>query len=288
MKKLIIFCLSLYLVSCATSSDAPTTEDAAGSNNSESSSGSTVDTKPVTEAAKGEKSDDKPAPPPVAVSMYASLNDAIKSQNDDGIQKAASDILMQNPKDIRGLNALAVVNYKKGRYEAAQYLLNKAIAANGNSSELYGNLGLVYLAKNDRKEAVKQFRKALQVNPQDAIAGANLGSIYIQEKDYNKASLALEIAVKKGLKDPKILTNYAITLAATGKTKEAADMYEKILKDNASNKEAMLNFAILQIEVLQKNKEGLDLLNRLKFVGAPLESRETIKSLEIKAKAGLQ
>ncbi|MBC7467126.1 MAG: tetratricopeptide repeat protein [Bdellovibrio sp.] len=287
MKKLILFCLSFYLVSCATSSDSPTVEDAAGSNGSESTA-SAPETKSGTESAKAQKPDDKPAPPSVAVSMYAALNDGIKSQNDDGIQKAASEILMQNPKDIRGLNALAVLNYKKGRYEAAQYLLNKAIAVNGNSSELFGNLGLVYLAKSDRKEAVKQFRKALQVNPQDAIAGANLGSIYIQEKDYNKASLALEVPVKKGMKDPKILTNYAITLAATGNTKEAADMYEKILKDNASNKEAMLNFAILQIEVLQKNKEGLDLLNRLKFVGAPLEARETIKSLENKAKAGLQ
>jgi hypothetical protein len=39
---------------------------------------------------------------------------------------------------------------------------------------------------------------------------------------------------------------------------------------------------------MQKNKEGLDLLNRLKFVGAPPEVRDTIKNLENKAKAGLQ
>lgn len=287
MKKLIIFCLSLYLVSCATSG---------GSDSSETSSENTVtETTPTADTSirepmkpVEEKVEEKVQPAPVAVSMYTALNDAVKSQSDESIQKAASEILMQNPKDIRGLNALAMVNYKRGRFEAAQYLLNKAIGVSATTSELHSNLGLVLLAKNEKKEAVRSFRKALDVNSKDAIAGANLGSIYVQEKDYNKALFALEIPVKKGMKDAKILNNYAIALAATGKTKDAADIYEKILKENASQREVMLNYSILLIEDLQKNKEGLDLLNRLKFVGAPAEARDTIKNLENKAKAGLQ
>lgn len=292
MKKLIILCLSLYLVSCATSSEHATNDEGSSPNSNENLAVQTeqkaAEEKPATESKQEVKAEEKPAPPPVSVSMYSNLNDAIKAQTDDSIQKAASDILMQNPKDIRGLNALAIVNYKKGRLEAAQYLLNKAIGISPNTSELYGNLGLVQLAKNDRKEAVKLFRKAIELNSKDAISGANLGSIYVQEKDYNKAVLALEIPYKKGMKDSKILNNYAIALAATGKAKDAADIYEKILKDNPSQREVMLNYSILLIENMQKNKEGLDLLNRLKFVGAPAEARDTIKNLENKAKAGLQ
>ena len=149
-------------------------------------------------------------------------------------------------------------------------------------------MGLVLLEKNERREAIKYFRKAIEINPQNAIAGANVGAIYVREKDYNKAILSLEIAVKNGIKDYKTMGNYAVALAATGKTREAADIYERLIRDNPSQKEIMLNYSILLIEEMQKYKEGLDLLNRLKFVGSAPESRQVIKELEIKAKAGLQ
>lgn len=231
--------------------------------------------------------DEKIVPVVIPNSVYSTLNDAIKNQNDEAIKKISMEILTQNSKDLKALNSLAMVYYKKGRMEAAQFLLTKGIAAHPTSSELQSNLGLIYLAKNERRDAAKAFRKALEINPKDIVAGANLGAIYSQEKDYIKAAIALEFPVKRGTKDPKIMNNYAIALSATGRAKEGAEYYEKVLKDNPSHKEAMLNYAISLIENLQKNKEGLDLLNRLKFVGAPQDAREVIKNLENKAKAGL-
>lgn len=281
MKKFLVLFIALFVFSCSSTNENSTEVPITSENVPESAADAAVSTDEP-------QAEEKASPPPVAVSMYAALNDAIKVQNDDAIQKASSDILTQNPKDIRALNSLAIVYYKRGRFEAAQFLLLKAIAANGSSSELHSNMGLVQLAKNERRDAIKSFRKALELNPQDAVAAANVGSIYVAEKDYNKAALSLEISVRKGMKDPKIMNNYAIALTATGRVKEAGEIYEKLLKDNPSHREAMLNYSILLIENMQKHKEGLDLLNRLKFVGAPPESRDTIKNLENKAKAGLQ
>ena len=294
MKYLILALLSLHLLSCSSeptqggksSSANELAETQISGSGSEISPTETAEQNSVNRVA--EKSEPRSASQLVTTSLYSSLNEAIKIQNDDGIQKASSEILTQNSKDPRALNALALYHYKKGHFEAAQFLLNKAIAANPTLSELYGNLGLVQLAKNDRRDAIKTYRKALELNPQDAIAGANLGSLYIQDKDYNKAYLSLEIPIKKGMKETKILNNYAIASVGVGKVKEAADIYEKLLKENPSHREVMLNYSILLIENMQKNKEGLDLLNRLKFIGAPQEAHDTIKNLEIKAKAGLQ
>lgn len=283
MKKYLLILAAIYLSSCSSSpveKSEDFVEDSYANTNAEA-----VESKPVLakdEIAEMQKEET------VEVSLYDNLNQAVKQQNDEKIQKACSEILTQNSKDIKALNALAMVYYKKARFEAAQYLLNKAIAAEPKSSDLYGNLALVQLAKNERRDAIKSFRKALELNSQDALAGANLGAIYVQEKDFNKAILALEIPVKKGMKDHKILNNYAISLAANGKSKEASEIYQNILKDNPSHKEVMLNYSILLIEEMQKYKEGLDLLNRLKFVGTASESRQIIKDLEVKAKAGLQ
>jgi len=282
MKKIALLCLIYLFSGCASESKK---EEVSTTSESPTNAAQSVEAKPV--LAKEDAVDIKKTEK-IADSQYSKLNEAIKNQNDEAIQTSASEILTQNPKDVRALNALGLLYYKKGRFEAAQYLLNKALNANSNSAEIYGNLGVVYLAKGERREAIKAFRKALEINPKDALVGANLGSIYVQEKDFNKALMSLEIAVKNGMKDPKVMNNYAITLTANGKVKEASEIFEKILKDNPSQKEAMLNYSILLIEEMQKYKEGLDLLNRLKFVGVGSESRQVIKDLENRAKAGLQ
>lgn len=216
------------------------------------------------------------------------LTEAVRAQNDDGISQATTEILTQNPKDVRALNALAMVYYKRGRYEAAEYLINKGMAIDSNRAELYSNLGLIRMAQGEKREAIKAFRKGLELNNNDAVIGANLGSIYVKEKDYSKAELALEIPVRKGTKDMKTLNNYAIALTGTGKHDKALSIYESLMKDNPGQRDIMLNYSILLIEHKQKYREGIDILNRLKFVGAPPEARNLIKDLESKAKAGLK
>jgi tetratricopeptide (TPR) repeat protein len=235
---------------------------------------------------------DEPAPeakaPPIASSQYSNLNAAIKSQSDEGIYKAATDILAQNGNDARALNALAMYHYKKGRFDLSKYLLGKGIAANPNAAELYSNLGVVYLSQNERREAIKSFKKALSVNAMEPVASANVGSIYVQEKDYKKGLLALEVAYSKGVRDPRVLNNYAVALTATGSFDKAADLYKRVVKEDSNNREAMLNYAILLVDKMEKYKDGLDVISRLKFVGGPTGSSNRINALENKAKAGLK
>ncbi|UYL08992.1 tetratricopeptide repeat protein [Bdellovibrio sp. SKB1291214] len=235
---------------------------------------------------------DEPAPEvkaaPVASSQYSNLNAAIKSQSDEGIYRAATDILAQNGNDPRALNALAMYHYKKGRFDLSKYLLSKGIAANPGAAELYSNLGVVYMSQNERREAIKSFKKALSVNAMEPVASANVGSIYVQEKDYKKGLLALEMAYSKGVRDPRVLNNYAIALTATGSYEKAADLYKKVVKEDSNNREAMLNYAILLVDKMEKYKDGLEVISRLKFVGGPTGSSNRINALENKAKAGLK
>ncbi len=182
----------------------------------------------------------------------------------------------------------ASTEFKKGHFDAAEAHLNKAIKEQPDKSELYHNLGLIHLAKNEQREAIKAFRKGLQINPQDAACAAQLGAIFTKEKDYIKAEIALEIPVQKGSQDPQVLNNYAIALTANKKIVEAEQIYEKVLKANPSQRDIMLNYSIFLIDQKQKYKQGLDLLNRLKFVGVQPEARNIIKDLENRAKADLK
>lgn len=226
------------------------------------------------------------AAPPAKVAVDA-LDDAIKTQSDDKIYRQASILLMQNPQDVKALNALALYHYKKGRFTTAKYFFGKALQVK-ESSEIYNNLGVVHLALGERKEAVLAFRQALNLNSKDGAAAANLGSILIAADSAPKALSVLQTAHDQGYRDFRVLNNYAIALAAQGKGDQAEGLYEKAIKDQSQNRELLFNYAVLLIDNLKKPKEGLDILNRLKFVGPTQEQRSRIKDLENRAKLGLQ
>lgn len=220
--------------------------------------------------------------------LYVELNEGINEQSDEKIYQSATQILTQSPSDVRALNALAMYHYKRGRFDLCRYLLNKAIAASPKTGALYSNLGVVQLAQGEQREAIMSFRKALDINDRDSVAATNLGAIYTQEKDFGKAIFALEIAYEQGIRDARVVNNYAITLTAQKKYQKAEELYKALLKENSSNREYLLNYAILLIDEMGKFQEGLDLINRLKFVGGPADSRNRIIALENKAKAGLK
>jgi Flp pilus assembly protein TadD len=294
MKNIILTLATVYLLTaCGTASkeNAATTDDGYS---------------PTT--GSGELSFDMPgenggaaksnAPPPkiapqttaqaIAPISQNTLIDAIKSGNDEQIYRISGQLLTQNSSDVKALNAMAMYYFKKGKVPAAKYLLSKAAAANPNVGEVYNNIGLIHLANDERREAIKAFAKALSINSSDGIAAANAGSIYAMEKDYNKAATALSIAYNQGIKDAKTLNNYAIALTAVGRFDEASAIYTAAIKEQNNNKELLLNHAILLIDHMNKHKEGLDVLNRLKFIGPPSESRNRIIALENKAKAGVK
>lgn len=225
---------------------------------------------------------------PVKTTKYNALDAAIASGSDERIKAASVDILQDNPRDVKSLNALAMNSYKKGQYEASVLLLDKVLSIDPNSSTAYSNLGLVHLARNEKNEAIDYFKKSLDLDSSNVAAASNLGALYLREKDYSKAVSLLGSSAESVNANEVNMTNYAIALSAVGKPKEAADVYNKVLKKNPSNKYAMMNLAIVLIDKLNKFEDGLDLINRLKFVASDLGSRQVIKDLEIKAKAGLK
>ncbi|MFZ4402557.1 MAG: tetratricopeptide repeat protein [Pseudobdellovibrionaceae bacterium] len=224
---------------------------------------------------------------PVESSLYQKLDIAIKEQSDEKIYQSATDILSQNSEDHRALNAIGLYHYKKGRLSLAKSLLLKALSKT-QSSDLYSNLAIIELSLGEKDEAIRSLRKALEISSQDATASANLGALYVQEKDFNKARLVLETAYRQGVREPRVLNNYAIALTANQQYDKAAEIYQSVLKDQNNNKEVLFNYAILLIDHMGKFTEGLEVVNRLKFVGGPAESRNKINALENKAKAGLK
>ncbi len=281
MEALIKFCkltcvlsASLFFVSCASSGDVSSEQlDSSGS---------------ATVASTESAPEVKPVQKKVSSAAEEPLNQAIKKQNDNEIVSVANELLMINSTHLKALNALGVVNYKNGKYRAAEYFFNKALKSHPNESALYNNLGLVKLAQSETREAVTFFKEGLNRKSNDIALLTNIGSIYALQKDYANAEIALETVYRRGSKDLKVGVNYATALAGNRKYDEATRVYKRLLADHSSSREIMLNYSIHLVENVKDYKQGLDLISRLKFVGVPDEARNIIKDLENKAKAGLK
>ena len=234
--------------------------------------------------------------PPVAEQSQATTSDKLMSQLQDAIQKQddrniaiySRELLIRSPNDISALNALALFYFKKGQFETAKTLLNKAISIEPQVSLLYSNLGFVVQSQGQDEEATRLYRQSLKVDPFNGIAAANIGAIYLKRKDYRKAQVAFEIAVEKGQRDWKTLSNYGVALTALGNYELAYTNLKSAASQQSQNLEVNLNLAILLIEHMNKLPEGLEVINKMRFIGPGPDLRKKISELENRAKSVLK
>jgi len=220
--------------------------------------------------------------------MHSELNAAISSINLDKIKQIGIDLLIANSNDVEALNALAIYYYKKGHVDAALFLLNKINNAGLSKSATYNNLALIMLEKKQNKEAVGLLNKASELASKNYFAACNLAAVYTGQRVFEKALSSIERFSNDDRLGEDCMNNYAIALSANAKTNQAAQIYEKILKNNDSKQNVLFNYSVLFIDRLNKYKDGLELIKKIKVTSLSGESAQVIKDLETKANAGLK
>lgn len=197
---------------------------------------------------------------------YHKLSEALRGAAGLNVQDEAAKILVSDPNDITALNALAMWNYRQKKVGAAKLLLARAIQNGKPNPAVLNNYGLMLLSEGDEIAAAEQFKKALQLNDEHAEANANLGAYYAKGGDWQKAIPRFERAWKSGRQDTAVANDYALALKATGSTDKAKQVFEEAYKRNNKDPILLLNYAALLIETLNRPKDGLALVYRVKFL----------------------
>ncbi|MDX9731383.1 MAG: hypothetical protein RBT63_06390 [Bdellovibrionales bacterium] len=205
---------------------------------------------------------------------YVALSQALRGGRAQQVQEEAARILASNPDDLVTLNALAMWNYRQKKVGAAKLLLARAIEKGEPRAAILNNYGLMLLAEGDEDAAVEQFKKALRLDERHAEASANLGSYYAKGGDWRKALPRLEVAWNAGRQDSSIANNYAITLRGLGENEKSRRIFDEAVKRNNKDTTLLLNYAALLIEGMNRPKEGLPLVYRVKFLET--EKRDVI------------
>lgn len=224
---------------------------------------------------------------------YKQLSAALRSQSSSAgstVQDEAAKILGVAPDDPVALNTLALLQLRSGRPGAAKLLLMRALDKNPpDAAGLRNNLGVALLKEGDRDGAVAQFKKALQIDDHNTEALGNLGSIYAEGGDYLKARPLLEASYKAYKGNPQVANNYAVALRASKDLEGARKVYDALLQSNSRDVNVLLNYAILLIDFMDKPKDGLDLVYKVKFLETQRKDvLSRANALEKKAKSELK
>jgi tetratricopeptide (TPR) repeat protein len=235
----------------------------------------------------GDESQTAMAEPPPAKgdAAYEAFSKAIRSKSESLVTTEASKLLSYNPKDLKALNGLAMFYYSIGRPQMAKIPLARAIAAHPDSATLANNLGLIYLAEDRPREAITEFRRALTLDQGHAEASYHLGSIFIRYKNHINGLPLLERAYSSLQRKEIVGPHYAEALRLSGNFKKSEDIYEDIKAENSSNPMVLLNYANLLVDNLKSKKQGLKIINKLRFLTQDADILKKVDELSDRAEA---
>jgi len=123
--------------------------------------------------------------------------------------------LARNPGFALGRNNLGSALLEADRVEDAVVQLSEAIRLNPLLSAAHANLGMALLHASSPLEAEPSLRKALELDPTIPKARQMLGVLMQQRGDYAGALNEFRTAQKYGGDDPSILNNLALLLATS-------------------------------------------------------------------------
>ncbi|CAN0554606.1 unnamed protein product, partial [Laminaria digitata] len=122
-----------------------------------------------------------------------------KKQYKDAIS-ALRTLLMRDQKNIDAYKNLALVYYDQKKFKLTQTILENALKMakeqKRKDPDIYVNLGMVYLSREENGKAMAAFKKALEVDPNHIAANYNIGALALGHRDYGLAAKAYGVVAK--------------------------------------------------------------------------------------------
>ncbi len=144
----------------------------------------------------------------------------------------------------------AVEYFNKKDYDKSKVLYEEILKINSKSSNVYGNLGVIYKIKGDFNSAVKCYAEAIKLNPKNLLIYNNLGNLFKEIKNYKMAIKVYLDALRIEPKDFNMLNNLGMVFELIGDNKKAIEAYKQAVRVNPNYAKAINNIGV----VLYKQK----------------------------------
>lgn len=145
---------------------------------------------------------------------------------------------------------MAVCEWKSGNLDLAIELTEEAMVDN-KTTNLYQNLGLMYVLSGDARRALDFNLEAYDFNSEDMIIMDNLAESYALYGDIDKAIIMYDILLKEEPHFPEPYYGYGMLLAKKGEKERGIELIERSLT------KTFTFLSVLQKEEVEKILEDL-------------------------------
>ena len=175
---------------------------------------------------------------------------AIEDKDWDGAIKHARNVLLGDPENVNAYVNLCVTYFKQGMVDQAWLVATTALDRRREMelpepAALYNLLGLIYLEKDDSRNAAASFLRALKEDPRQLDAKLNLAALELSYGDFGPALKRFDEALKFQPNDPELHTSRAVALRGLERYSEAQKGYEKALSIAPDRLEPYYNLCVL-------------------------------------------
>lgn len=164
-------------------------------------------------------------------------------------QSLCRQILQNLPSHFSALHLLGVSELDRGRYEEARDILERAVAADPKSADVYSDLGTVYFELKRYEDARATQERAIALNPSSPIALTNLGNTLLH---LGLAAQAIELhdrAIRLKPDYADAYCNRGMAEMALGRREEAAQSFDRALLFQPQHLEALGGKGMLSTEL---------------------------------------
>lgn len=144
-------------------------------------------------------------------------------------------ILMDDPKSVRGLQGKAVIFERQGRYEESAQTLLKALALDGSDAVARFNLGVSYDHLGRKDEAVAAYREVIKAKGDHFEAHYHLGTALWEQRKFAEARDALIRAAEIRPDDASTRRMLGFVFEALNELDQSEAAFRKALEINPSD-----------------------------------------------------
>lgn len=163
--------------------------------------------------------------------------------------------IKHDPGLAEAYNTLGSIRVKQKKFAEAKRDFERAIQLKPAYPQAYANLALAAAGENDFAAAANYISKGVEIDDQKFFEGqrlvdlySNIGNGAMQQKMYPVAASAYEKALSAQPNNPELSRNFALAMHQSGRTGEAVDLLEKVVRAGSGTAEMHNSLGLMYAE----------------------------------------
>lgn len=180
-----------------------------------------------------------------------------------GAIAAVRKLLMRDKENIDAYKNLSLVYYDQKKYRLAETVLGNALKLAEKKKvedpDIYVNMGMIALAREENGKAMAFFKKAKTIDADHPVANYNIGSLALGHRDYNLAADSYATVSQSWKDNYDVVVGYGYALQGKGELDQAASELVRartlLAKSPAERPGEESNILLQLVAINQSNEE---------------------------------